>query len=304
VNGEWRLSSIGRIMIDRLAARFFALRKFVRKSRENQEKMSSANVPSHPCAASDMSSTGASASASSGETSVAAAAAAAAPASAAAAAAATAEEKEEEEEGPPMSLEEQLRDCARFGELAEVSALLSLGAHVDAADAGGSTALHMAAANGHADVVRALAAAGAALRDNAAGSSALHWAALNGQAATVAALLAAYAGEARVLAKNALGRSALTEAVVKGHDEVARMLLAHSSSGVDEAGGGGGASGDGAAAGGAGGGGGGGGAAGGIVEEETDDEVEGEADGAAGGAAAGGGGGSAEAGGAAMDADT
>jgi ankyrin repeat protein len=61
----------------------------------------------------------------------------------------------------PESLEDQLRDCARFGELEDVEALLAAGARVDDAGPGGSTALHMAAANGHTAVIAALAARGA-----------------------------------------------------------------------------------------------------------------------------------------------
>ena len=184
----------------------------------------------------------------------------------------------------PESLEDQLRDCARFGELEDVEALLAAGARVDDAGPGGSTALHMAAANGHTAVIAALAARGALLLDNAAGSSALHWAALNGKADAVAALLAAYPDAARVLAKNALGRSPLTEALHRGHEEVARMLLTHKSADVEvEAGARAGAEGEGEGEGGGGGGGG-----GGIVEEETDDDVEEGGEGDADAPAAGG----------------
>ena len=51
--------------------------------------------------------------------------------------------------------------CARYGELAEVSELLTAGVSVDAADADGRTALFFAAANGHAAVVQLLLANGA-----------------------------------------------------------------------------------------------------------------------------------------------
>ena len=58
--------------------------------------------------------------------------------------------------------------CARYGELAEVSELLAAGVAADAADAEGRTALFLAAANGHAAVVQLLLANGA-VRGDAAG---------------------------------------------------------------------------------------------------------------------------------------
>ena len=60
-----------------------------------------------------------------------------------------------------------LLQCARYGELAEVSELLAAGVSADAADADGRTALFLAAANGHAAVVQLLLANGA-VRDAAA----------------------------------------------------------------------------------------------------------------------------------------
>ena len=93
------------------------------------------------------------------------------------------------------------------------------------------------------------------------------------------AVLTHWDADARVLEKNALGRSALTEALHRGHADLARDLLAHrSAADVDVVGEG--------------------------AEEETDEEVGDEAadgataaDGAAAGAAAGAGAGA----GAAMD---
>ena len=51
--------------------------------------------------------------------------------------------------------------CARYGELAEVSSLLAAGVPADATDADGRTALFFAAANGHAAIVQLLLANGA-----------------------------------------------------------------------------------------------------------------------------------------------
>lgn len=123
----------------------------------------------------------------------------------------------------------ELLECARYGETEDLVALLAAGVPPDTVDGGGSTALHRAAANGHVAVIEALAAAGARLLPNNAGSTPLHWAALNGQAAAAAALLTRWDSVARVLEKNALGRSALTEALHRGHAELARALLAHHS---------------------------------------------------------------------------
>ena len=71
--------------------------------------------------------------------------------------------------------------------------LLRGGARTDVVNRyGGSTVLHRAAGGGHAEVIQALAAAGAALgaRDNA-GYTALHWAAEFGQAGAALALVEA-----------------------------------------------------------------------------------------------------------------
>lgn len=86
-----------------------------------------------------------------------------------------------------------LLDAARFGEADELSAQLDAAGRNAALiaavrDEAGSTALHMAAGNGHAACVQLLlqcwppAAIDAA---NDAGNTPLHWAALNGHAAVV-----------------------------------------------------------------------------------------------------------------------
>ena len=137
--------------------------------------------------------------------------------------------------------------CARYGELAEVSELLAAGVAADAADAEGRTALFLAAANGHAAVVQLLLANGAvrgaaadvlraarrrvaiarrsaltggaqpwrwlaqdARRAKADGSTPLHWACLNGQAEVAQLLLAAGAS---VTALNAAARTPYDEAL-------------------------------------------------------------------------------------------
>lgn len=175
------------------------------------------------------------------------------------------------ESSAPTFTEEDLlafHDCARYGELEDVALCLSEKVPVDWQDEKGSTALHKAAANGHAAVIKLLASHGAKFLPNESKSTPLHWAAMNGEKDAVAALLEAYDDSVDVLAKNDSGRSAMTEALTRGHEEVARILLAHKS-GEQVA-----ASGAGAAAGGAGAEG-----EGGPEEEETDEEVDDDGEG-------------------------
>jgi hypothetical protein len=156
-------------------------------------------------------------------------------------------------------------ECARYGETADVELFLKDGIDVNITDGAGSTALHKAAANGHVDTVKLLAGHGAKFSTNGSGNTPLHWAALNGQKETVELLLELYDDVIEdVLAKNAFGRSAMTEALNRGHEEIARMILSHKSVAP------GGAKGGGAAAGA----GGDEGDEDGPVEEETDEEVE------------------------------
>jgi ankyrin repeat protein len=157
------------------------------------------------------------------------------------------------------------QDCARYGELEDVAMCLSEKVPVDWQDDKGSTALHKAAANGHAAVIKVLASHGAKFLPNHSNSTPLHWAAMTGEKEAVAALLEAYDDVIDVFAKNDSGKSAMTEALNKGHEEIGRMLLAHKSADKIASG----SEGSGAAAGA-----GGSAAQGGPVEEETDEEVD------------------------------
>ena len=143
----------------------------------------------------------------------------------------------------------EMLECARFGDLDDLRELLALGCDANFCDAGGSTALHKAAANGQLEALAVLADAGARFAPNASGNSPLHFACLTGQRAAAEWLLARYARECDVFAKNAAGRSAFTEAAAGGHEELARLLLLHPSAEPARAGGAGGAAGAGAGAG-------------------------------------------------------
>jgi ankyrin repeat protein len=178
----------------------------------------------------------------------------------------------------PEDLEDMI-DCAQFGETDDLRTLLAMGCDVNYKDAGGNTALHKAAANGHIDAAVILLEAGAKHVANESGNSPLHWACMNGQKGMVQLLLEKFS-DLDVYAKNSFGRSPFTEAIGHGHEEIARQLLEHTS--ADPSRKGEGASG--ASAGGAGVGGSGSAAAegddedAGSIEEEEEDLAEEESD--------------------------
>lgn len=121
----------------------------------------------------------------------------------------------------------ELIEAAKAGDLAAVQRLIASGAGVDAADERGWTALAHAvydaeAGRGHADVVRALIAAGANMEASIGyGVRPLMLAAGYGEAEIVATLLNAGAD---VLAKNEGGYTALAMAKQKHYVDVINML--------------------------------------------------------------------------------
>ncbi|KAL7751917.1 ankyrin repeat-containing protein [Sorochytrium milnesiophthora] len=132
----------------------------------------------------------------------------------------------------------ELVACARYGELAELqeevarrcsdhsgwstSKVLAL-----ADPQTGNTALHMAAANGHADVVQYLLehlATPDVNARNSGGNTALHWCAVNGHLQVAEMLIKAGAS---VTAKNDAGKTPIYDAQLNGHEKVVDMLLQH-----------------------------------------------------------------------------
>lgn len=93
-----------------------------------------------------------------------------------------------------------------------------------------NTPIHMAAGNGHLDVVKYLLsllskedAEELAARKNNSGNSALHWAALNGHNEVVKLLADQY--KVDVFSKNEAGRDSLFEAENGGHQELVNWML-------------------------------------------------------------------------------
>ncbi|ETW74663.1 hypothetical protein HETIRDRAFT_247155, partial [Heterobasidion irregulare TC 32-1] len=125
--------------------------------------------------------------------------------------------------------------AARFGDTDDLRAFAARfgpAALQRATDTNGNTLLHMAAANGHTDVLTYLLPLlphphPALLAQNAAGSTPLHWAALNAHLPALQALVRFPRGPGAALvdARDAAGRSALAHAEEGGWEEGARWLV-------------------------------------------------------------------------------
>ena len=158
--------------------------------------------------------------------------------------------------------EEELLECARYGDLDPVRALLETFPDTlhTAKTKDGSTAMHMASANGHAAIVRLLFLSvqsspdktgkndksttvepssssspySLLLESNDFGNTPLHWAAANGHPETIKVILQYGGDNVDVLRKNNAGRSALTEGFSSSNTEVAKLLLEHDSASEDK----------------------------------------------------------------------
>jgi hypothetical protein len=133
----------------------------------------------------------------------------------------------EDEPLTEVELRDELLECARYGEEDDLRAILTHGIDVNHQDDNGNTAMHKAAANGQIACMAILKEFGAAFKLNEQRNSPLHWAAQNGRADAIKFLIDHY--EVDVLEKNAMGRSALTEAFQSKNTDCIELCLSHPS---------------------------------------------------------------------------
>ena len=129
---------------------------------------------------------------------------------------------------PQMAqLEELIDDLiygGRAGDVDEIRESLAAGAPVDGRDANGTTALMMAAANGHVEAMQVLLSAGADINaTNERGNTSLHWAVFTGQEEAVKTLLAV--GGCDVFLTNEQGLTAAMDAERAGKGELVVLIL-------------------------------------------------------------------------------
>ncbi|CAG8476885.1 7770_t:CDS:2 [Paraglomus occultum] len=120
--------------------------------------------------------------------------------------------------------------CARFGELDELKSYIDQYSadYLVEKDEYGNTALHMASANGHLEIVEYIiqtlggSASEIINAQNDSGNTALHWSALNGHQ-TIVEVLITHGVNAKI--KNTAGRTAISEAQQNGHERTVEYLL-------------------------------------------------------------------------------
>eukprot|EP01024_Parvocaulis_polyphysoides_P048309 TRINITY_DN4597_c0_g1_i2.p3 TRINITY_DN4597_c0_g1~~TRINITY_DN4597_c0_g1_i2.p3 ORF type:complete len:170 (+),score=26.14 TRINITY_DN4597_c0_g1_i2:194-703(+) len=118
--------------------------------------------------------------------------------------------------------QDALKWAAREGNIVDTQNALQNGAQVKYEYAGGSTALHLASANGHEQVCQILLDAGSDPNaKNQNGSTPLHWAAVNNQAEVVRLLLQ---HGAQLTIVNSNDRTAFDEALQNNHQEVLNVM--------------------------------------------------------------------------------
>ncbi|XP_076808592.1 ankyrin repeat and SAM domain-containing protein 6-like [Clavelina lepadiformis] len=123
--------------------------------------------------------------------------------------------------------------AVEIGELSKVQMLLEQGISVETTDVDGNSLLHIAAANGHEDIVRLLSIKGASLdRPNLYGWTPLMQASRHGYEKVVKHLLN---NKAKVNATTPIGISALTLAIHGGHTKLVDFLLGNNEIVLDDA---------------------------------------------------------------------
>ncbi|GBG89237.1 hypothetical protein CBR_g48945 [Chara braunii] len=111
---------------------------------------------------------------------------------------------------------------ARYGDEEDVTTALAAGVNPNSVDGLGRTALHMASANGHTNIVRILIGRNADVNaKNEELNTPLHWAALNGHKGVVEVLMEANANPA---ALNRYERTAVDEATQRGFQDVVNVI--------------------------------------------------------------------------------
>ncbi|RAL48049.1 hypothetical protein DM860_017840 [Cuscuta australis] len=118
-----------------------------------------------------------------------------------------------EQSSPETMLEdiESLIEAARYADIEDIKSLVSRGVSLDSKDSLGRTALHMASANGHLDVVNYLIDSKVDVNAfNEEKNTPLHWACINGHMEVVKSLILAGAS---VSALNSHGNTPLDEAL-------------------------------------------------------------------------------------------
>jgi ankyrin repeat protein len=124
---------------------------------------------------------------------------------------------------PSTAAHDDLREAAYENDLAAVEAFLAAGADLEARDADGDTALHMAAIQADSAVISALVVAGADVNARSKrGETPLFHAAENGNLPAVLALIAAGAD---VNARSNFGHTPLVYAIDGGHQAIVEALL-------------------------------------------------------------------------------